>query len=198
MTAAGARGPAAPLLEVPGIPEPFDLELLPRAPLDADGTSRVAVRTGVLADAYGNVLLDGTAVTFAVAGDTRCLIEAEVIDGRATAYVPTPAAPGSVVVTATAVGTAGRPLTVAFAPSVGSLPAAAAWSDGTLRVDAGPILGPVGALVPDGTEVTIAVDDAGMVSALTVDGRIGVAIELPEVPSRVAITAAGNTVEVAT
>lgn len=196
-----SRGPAATLLEVPDRPHPFSLELLPRAPLDADGASWVAVRTGVLADAYGNVLLDGTAATFTVgrAGATKSIIETDVIDGRATALVPAPDAAGTLVVRAAVAGTHSAPLTVAFGSALGAgrIAAGASWDDGTLTAEAGPLLGPLGELIDDGTPVELVVDGATAATVPTTGGRVRFTVPAPERPDLVAIVVAGTSIEVA-
>ena len=79
------------------------------------------------------------------------------IDGAAEAQLQAPDTPGDVVVRATLYGVESRPLTITFAPgpAVGSFPVGVQVNtrEGVLTLTAGPLLGPLGQFVPDGTPV---------------------------------------------
>ncbi len=157
-SAEGAHGPDASYTEIPGWPAPFGL-LAAADGVPADGRQLVTLRTEVIRDRFGNPMVDGTLVTLSVDtpdGATR-LIPAYTIDGAAEAQLQAPDTPGDVVVRATLYGVESRPLTITFAPgpAVGSFPVGVQVNtrEGVLTLTAGPLLGPLGQFVPDGTPV---------------------------------------------
>lgn len=173
-------GPQVSLDEVAAPPVPFTLEPVdPRvaAGTGADGQSLVAVRTAVLRDPFGNVEPDGTAVTVAwqgAGGSSRTT--AVTVAGVATATVPAPEAPDTLVVTAECRGTATTaPLRLGFGPVVREVAVRGSRSDAGVAVDVGPVRRDGGAYVPDGARVSVEVRDAaGVVSAAAGRLRDGV------------------------
>lgn len=156
--AGDARGPDALLLEVPGSPVPFGLRHTGGA-LVADGATLVTVTTDPLTDRHGNPLLDGTAVRFVarLAGDIESVVDTVTVGGRAEAIIEAPQTPGTREVTAVVDGVAGETLDLAFLPAIAmtGIPVEVTEADGGLRVRVGPLYGPLGELVPDGTEVSV-------------------------------------------
>ncbi|NCC31632.1 MAG: hypothetical protein EOM24_06335 [Chloroflexia bacterium] len=153
-----AHGPEASLTETPGWPVPFTLSASPRG-LPADGRQLVALRTARIVDRYGNEMLDGTLVTFVVESTDRTLrlIPAYTINGVAEAYFQSPATPGRLTVYATLYGVKSLPLRIDFKPglAVGTIAVQARVDQktGIVTLEAGPLLGNLGQLVPEGTEV---------------------------------------------
>lgn len=187
--AAGAHGPDATFEEIPGWPGAFGITASP-AGVPADGRQLVTLRTDVIRDAFGNPMTDGTLVTFVVdtPGALPRFIPAYTIDGAAEAQFQAPEAPGEVMARATLFGVESRPLTLTFAPgpAVGTFPVAVQVNarDGLVAIDAGPLLGPIGQFVPDGTPVRFRITGpdgaAREVEALAEQGRAGVELRLAE------------------
>lgn len=93
--------PAAVLIEFPDWPTGLTLTATPpRAP--ADGRANVSLRTGVIRDRFGNVVPDGTLVSFVLEGAPRPQrdITAFTIDGVAEAVLRAPRRPQRVAVRA--------------------------------------------------------------------------------------------------
>jgi hypothetical protein len=123
-SAGDAGGPSAALEEVAGVPQPFALSATPER-LPADGRQLATLRTEPLRDRFGNVLPDGTRVTFVATmpdGTTRT-IPASTLDGSAAAPLQAPAAPGIATVYAVAAEVESTPLRLRFTPDpLGSAP----------------------------------------------------------------------------
>ncbi|MBP1464903.1 hypothetical protein EYB53_004190 [Candidatus Chloroploca sp. M-50] len=153
-----AHGHEASLTETPGWPVRFALSAPPRG-LPADGRQLVALRTSPIVDRYGNQMLDGTLVTFVVEApdSTLRLIPAYTINGVAEAYLQSPATPGRLTAYATLYGVKSLPLRLDFKPglAVGTIAVRASVDQktGIVTLEAGPLLGNLGQLVPEGTEV---------------------------------------------
>ncbi|HYN73434.1 MAG TPA: hypothetical protein VES60_13120 [Nakamurella sp.] len=183
--AGDATGPTASLDEVAAPPVPFTL-----APVDpqaatttvADGQSLVSIRTSLLADPFGNVEPDGTAVTFDWTGpDGPGTGSAVTIAGVARMSLAAPAIPATVTVTASCRGTvtpAGLALT--FASAVSAVPVVAERAPGGIAVVVGPVLQSGGAFVPDGTMANVVVADANTYRTVTsgrlTDGKVQLAV----------------------
>jgi hypothetical protein len=151
-----AHSPERTVMAVPGAPAPFALYTESAQPL-ADGRQLLTVNTAPLRDRFGNSLLDGTAVTFAVTapdGSVRTL-PAQSIDGKASVQIQAPAIPGALTVEALVLDTTSQPLTVDFSAGIGVAPIAvrALATAEQLTLVAGPLLGPLGQYIPDGSEV---------------------------------------------
>lgn len=184
-------GPEATLLEVAGFPVSPTVEAEPRS-VPADGRELITLRTGMLADAFGNVVPDGTLVTFVAdaPGGERNLVPAYTINGVAEAPLQAPTEPGVFTVRATVYDVAGAPLQVAFTPgpAVGTFPLAARTdaSTGAVMLEAGPILGALQQYVPDGTPVLFSVTDAAgkrqWLQAIAESGRASVELRLVDMP----------------
>jgi hypothetical protein len=155
----GAFGPDANLEEVPGWPIPFSLSAEP-GPLPADGRHLVTLRTDTLRDRFGNVVPDGTLVTFVVqegASGLRRSLPGYTLGGIAEVPLQAPLEPGVLQVVATVFDVASLPLQVAFTagPAVGTFPLVAqtASDEDSLLLVGGPMLGPLEQYIPDGTPV---------------------------------------------
>jgi hypothetical protein len=201
------RGRERSFREVAGTARPFELRVDAVAGgRRADGRALTPVTTTTLVDRHGNPLPDGTMVEFrAVGPDGASTMQGVTIGGRATATLEAPGRPGTVDVQAWAAGTASSPLSVTFGAAVSSVPARARVEGDAVVVDIGPVLGPLGGYVPDGTEVTVrAVSSAGgspgPVTRMLRDGRGRVRLDNRDRvrPSAVVVTVSGEitTVEV--
>ncbi|GAA1947339.1 hypothetical protein GCM10009816_05290 [Microbacterium aquimaris] len=153
----------ADLDEVAGPPLPFSLGLAePEGSSHvADGRALLHVRTGPLADAFGNVLADGTAVDFRWEGpDGSGSARALTIAGQAETWIQSPARPGTVTIAARSKGVeAASTLTVATTAALETFPAQASLQGGILTVHVGPARAEDGALLPDGAVVTVSAGD---------------------------------------
>lgn len=163
-TSGNAHSPERTVLAVPGPPVTFGLIAETRQ-RNADGRHLVTVATEPLVDRFGNPLLDGSAVTFLVTnpdGTTRTL-PAQSIDGKATVQIQAPSAAGSVRIEALVLNTTSQVLTLDFEPGIGvaPIPLRATPSADLLTLVAGPLLGPLGQYIPDGTVVRFTVQVAG-------------------------------------
>lgn len=174
-------GPATSLVEVPAPPRRFGLRLVDTvgAPV-ADGRSLLELRTPVLRDAFGNVQLDGTAVTITWTGaEGAGSTVTTTVGGIARVVLQAPSRPGPLVVRATSRGTRSGALRVDLGPAVDELPAVGRWRDGLLEVTVGPlrrtdVATGGGALLDDGTPVDLVVrtsDGPRVVAGQLVDGR---------------------------
>lgn len=166
VAAEAARGPSASLIETPGWPVPFALSADPIA-IPADGHRFLTLRTAPILDRFGNQMLDGTLVTFVASApdDTLQFIPAYTIDGVAKAQLQAPASPGTLTVHATLYGVESLPLRIELGPgpAVGTFPLRAVLdrAAGVVRLEAGPLLGTHGQLVPEATVVHITLASPG-------------------------------------
>ncbi|RMG97021.1 MAG: hypothetical protein D6706_09265 [Chloroflexi bacterium] len=152
------NGPAKELREIPGWPVPFTVTT-EEDQIPADGFHLVTLRTSTIQDAFGNIMPDGTQVMFVVTepdGQPR-LIPAYTLDGIAEAPLQSPLEPGTVVVRGSVYGVESPPLTLTFTdgPAVNDFPVHIRLDEasGAVYLEAGPLLGALGAYVPDGTPV---------------------------------------------
>ena len=194
----GATGPEVEVLEVPGPPATVEL-LAPDQPLRADGRMLVSVATAQLDDRYGNVLLDGTAVSVAMNGPGGSgALTAVTIDGRAEFVIEAPPVPGVVELSAVVDGVSARPLRLEFVTDVLDLPASARRvSDGdrsSVVMTIGPVLTGLGGFVPDGTLVTVTTR-LGEVTAELRDGHAEI-VTAAESGDALAIEVLGKRIEV--
>lgn len=129
-------------------------------PQSAPAGSSVGVRleTGPLADAYGNLLPDGVAVFFVTESSdgSRGWLPAVTVSGRAAAVLAAPPAAATVAVQALVGAGASEPITVTFSAPPQAEPFAlnADVQGAYVTLHAGPLLGDLDALVPDGRTVT--------------------------------------------
>jgi hypothetical protein len=180
-------GLAGDLDVVAGRPVVFGLVAEP-ASAAADGRQLMILRTDLLRDQYQNVLPDGTAVVFVVVmpDGSQQRIPAQTIGGVAQAPLQAATMPGIAAVMAVAEGVASRTQYVEFGagPAQGRIPVTVALqaSERLLIVQIGPLIGPLGELVADGTLIEVQITDSTgqIVSAngATRAGQATIAFEL--------------------
>lgn len=162
INAGDAASPERDVLEVPGKPVPFSLYAQPN-PAVADGRQMVAITSGQIQDGFGNTLLDGTSATLLAESDdgSRRMIPAFTQDGRIYASLQSPARPGALRLFALVDDVKSEGLTLTFTPgpAVRPFPVRVAVSGDDLWLTAGPLLGPIGQFIPDGTEVRFTLTD---------------------------------------
>lgn len=173
--AGDAVGPEGIVDEVAGWPVPFDLTVEPVS-VPADGRSQVMLRTTELRDVYGNVLPDGTLVTFIATGlEGEHRIPSVSVGGYAEAPLRSPTLPQTVDVRAIVFDVESREVVVRFTdgPAVGSFPVSTIVLEqaGKLVIDIGPTTGSLGQYVPDGTVVTAEITH-GEGTPLRVEGTV--------------------------
>jgi hypothetical protein len=193
----GATGPEVQVAEVPGPPAAVSVEP-PTVPVRADGRTLLEVTTGVLADRFGNVLLDGTSARLVGEGpDGRFSLVGVTIEGRATFRLQAPITAGAVRFTVFVDGVASPEVSFTADAEVADVPVAVARTgEGEIvRVDVGPVLTVLGGEAPDGTTVTVTLPDG---TSRTVQLRRGTAsIELSAAPgARLVVSVLGATTEV--
>jgi hypothetical protein len=151
-----AHGPEGELREVAGWPLPPRSATSP-ATLPADGLSLTTLRSGPMADRFGNPLPDGTRVTFALRGPgaQRALLPALTVDGFAEALHEAPQRPGRSTVRAAVHDVGGVPASIDFTagPAVGRFPLWLERDGDDRRLVAGPLIGTLGQDAPEGTLV---------------------------------------------
>lgn len=146
------------LLEVAGWPVPFGLSADPQ-PLPADGRLITTLRTDLIHDKFGNVIPDGTELTFIVNAPDGSFsyIPAHTIDGVAEVPFQAPQQAGDYRVQATILGVVSKKLVVRFTagPAIGTFPITTQkdMTNHNTIVQAGPLLGSLGQYIPDGTPV---------------------------------------------
>lgn len=157
----GATGAEVQVEEVPGQPVAVDIEG-PTSPVRADGRSLVDLTTGVLADQYGNVLLDGTSARLVGEGpDGDFSIVGSTIEGRATFHIQAPTEPGRVQFVVYVDGVASAPVSFAVGREIDDAPVTVTRlsDNGRVRVDIGPVMTELGGRAPDGSKVTVTTPD---------------------------------------
>ncbi len=182
-----ATGPEGQIEEVAGWPIEFTIAAS-SSDLPANGRDQLELMTDVMIDRFGNVLPDGTLVTFVAtspSGETR--IPAVTVGGVATALLRAPAAPSTFEVHALVFDIKSTPITVRFGqgPAAGVFPLSATLEPGTgdLIIDAGTMTTATGGFVPDGTVVTITlINEAATltIQEKTVDGHAHTSIRRTE------------------
>jgi hypothetical protein len=184
-----AHGPEVVLLEVAGWPQSFGVTAVPGT-MAADGYELLTLRTDVVRDEFGNVLPDGTAVTFIVNDEngTERTIPAFLLDGVAETTMQAAVTPGLYQARAVLYGVASQPAQIEFTPgpAVGHVPITITkdGAAGALWLAAGPLLGEMEQYVPDGTRVRFVVrgpDDAEqVVTAVSDAGHAQAELRLAE------------------
>jgi len=173
--------------EVPGPASLFDV----RVPFKddrttafvADGRTLLSIVTGEIDDRFGNRLPDGHLIRLQTDGpDGIGQLTARTIDGIARFELVAPRLPGVVEVSATADGTSSDTIEIEFVPAVSEIPVESVRNEDVLTVSIGPVLDQVGAVVVDGTPVSVAVSGVGAdaVELELIDGRASVAFESNE------------------
>ncbi len=166
-TAGAAHSLQQSLLVVPGPPAPFTIAAEP-SPLTADGEQLITVQSSPLLDDFGNLLLDGTAITFVAEAEdgSRRTMPAQLIAGSATVQLQAPNRPGPITVRAFVLDRASPPLRLDFRAGLAPAPIAVAITigDEEIQLRAGPLLGLLNQYIPDGSEVTFAVQRSGTVT----------------------------------
>lgn len=162
VNAGEASSPERDVLEVPGPPLPFRLYAEPETAV-ADGRQTVAISSEQIRDQYDNLLLDGTSVQLlAESSDgSRRMIPTVTQDGRIYASLQSPGAPGTLTVRAQIVDVLSQPLTLRFTPgpAVRPITVTVELTDDFLVIRGGPLLGPIGQFIPDGTPVGFTITD---------------------------------------
>ena len=165
VTSGDAHGPEGTLNEVAGWPKAFTISAFP-SPIPADGRSVTVLKTSYMVDVNGNVVTDGTLVTFIVSGDSggERRIPAIAVGGVAQASLVAPASAQSLDVWASVYSVESAHLTVRFSdgPAIGAVPVAATldWRAGVVTIDAGPFIGPLGQYTADGLNVDFSISDS--------------------------------------
>ncbi|MCB0168958.1 MAG: hypothetical protein KDJ97_00275 [Anaerolineae bacterium] len=165
--------------ETAGRPLPFTLHA-ERDNLPADGRQLALLTTSSLADVFGNPLPDGLAVAFLVttADGSRRSIPAVTLNGRAQGQVQAPLHPGELTVQADLAGVLSDPLTLTFVagPVVTDFPVTLWRFPDTLDISAGPLVGPLGQFVPDGTPVEFTLSGPDDVQSFNAPAEFGHAV----------------------
>ena len=188
-----ARGPESTIMEVPGWPVSYGITATPTT-APADGRQLITLRTEPIRDRWGNQMLDGTLVTFAVEAPDAAprLIPAYTIDGVAEAQLQAPTTPGVLLVRGTMYGLRSAPLRITFTegPAVNAFRVAATVDpdDGNVRLATSTLLGALGQFVPDGTLVRFTLrgadGDEREVTAEAEHGRAAATVRLADLRSR--------------
>ena len=174
-TVAGQYGPEKELMEIPGWPVTFDLQVDPPT-IVADGRQQLTLQTGMLTDEFDNVLPDGTLVTFTVYEDddltARRSLFTYTLDGIASVPLQSPATPTTFTIVGSILGVVSEPLTLSFedGPAVGRFAVTSRIDSiaGEVILKAGPLLGSLAQYVPDGTAVVFLISQNGNEMATTV------------------------------
>jgi hypothetical protein len=161
--------------------------------LVADGRQLIEVSTSTIVDRFGNRLLDGHLVQLRTDGPGGVgLATATTIDGIARFRVPAPSRPGTVTLAAMVDGTVGEPMILTFAPAVSAIPAVVRIDDtGSSIVDVGPVLDALGAVVSDGTPVTVSTDGAESIDLPLRGGMASIDVGVLDVGTAVDIEVLG-------
>jgi hypothetical protein len=159
-----AFGPDSVFLETAGWPVSFKLSAEPDN-VPADGRSLINIKSDIIKDRFGNVMPDGTLITFIIEspnGDRRT-VPSSTIKGIAETPLQAPRDPVLLKVKATVYGAESEQLTVAFTPgpAVGNIPLEVKKDtpNRVVTLSAGPLLGGLEQFVPDGTPVMFRVTD---------------------------------------
>ncbi|MFD2574382.1 hypothetical protein ACFSUS_27350 [Spirosoma soli] len=193
--AGNVSGKEKELLEVPGFPVNFKIEASNYTPL-ADQRQGFRILTNVLVDQHNNVVSDGTLVQFRCVdpdGSIR-LIKGYTLRGGAEVALENPGYAGSMQVSASVYG-AGRSnvLTLRFPENLKSVPVQIDQKRHRLRI--GPLTESLDQLVPNGTMVTVQIDDRDPVSIEVVGGYAEADLMgIPPGPHSVELTVSGRTI----
>lgn len=153
-----SQGPAIDLNESPGDPRDILLQADP-IEMTADEVSISIVQAGPLRDSVGNQVADGTLVQFIIEGprQARRLLMAQSVNGLAEVGLPAADSPGQATIWAMVLNQVSQPITITYTPgpAVEAIPLQIESFDWQqeLTLAAGPIIGPLGEFVADGTSV---------------------------------------------
>ncbi|NNE73879.1 MAG: hypothetical protein HKN26_09460 [Acidimicrobiales bacterium] len=154
-SAAGQDGPVVSFEEVPGRAAAVDVRPLAATPT-ADGRSVVSISTEPIADAFGNLVLDGTEGHFRIGSAAGVsMVPGVVVSGRLRAEWTVPAQPGRVSLVAEVHGRTSSIEWVWFATAVADVPTSVRAHPDGVEVRIGPVRNADGAFVADGTTVEI-------------------------------------------
>ncbi len=177
-----AVGQEKVLLEEPGYPVKFSIKPVKVYPY-ADSRQFFTVESSEITDEFGNKVADGTLITYAIrdADGSQRQLTAYSIDGRAKLAVKNPEVVGSLYIVGTVFGDAGsNTLNVNFKQLISEI---------TIKFDAknqqlivGPLVGPLGQYVPDGSEVKVEFRPIGLKkTAVVIEGKAKIKTsELPK------------------
>lgn len=177
--------------EVPGPAVRVELERVDDDRLVADGRGLVDVRTKPISDRFGNQLLDGHVVRVHVSGPAGSgQLTARTIDGVARFEMPAPDRPGQAELIASVGGVTSAPIELDFGSAVSSLPIEVHTDEGRVVVGVGPVLDAAGAVVIDGTVVTVAgLPGREPIELQLVDGRASIDVAVGDAQGDLAIHA---------
>ncbi|WP_040006374.1 hypothetical protein [Fibrisoma limi] len=168
--AENVSGKEKELLEVPGFPVNFTIQASNYTPL-ADQRQNFRVRTNVLTDSYGNVVSDGTLVRFQCLDPNKTvrIVKGYTLRGVAEVSLENPGYEGSMRISASVFG-AGKSnvLTLSFPENLKRIPVQVDQKRRLLRI--GPLTESLDQLVPNGTAVTVQIDDRDPLAIETVGG----------------------------
>ncbi len=189
----GVFGKEKELLEVPGFPVDFSIRAA-NHPTTADGRQVFRVRTSELADRHHNPLPDGTLVQFQCtdADGTLRLLSGYTLRSVAEVALEHPRSAGSLLVQASVYG-GGRSnrLAVPFTIQEKTIPIV--YNRDLKRMRLGPLTESLDQLVPDGTDMTIQVDNQQAIQTEVVSGYASVDLrDVPVGPHSLDIRVAGR------
>ena len=154
------------LLEVAGWPVPFDVSADP-AQLPANGNLVATLSTAPVVDKFGNVMPDGTLITFIVhaPNGSYSTIPAYTIDGKAQALLQAPVEPGLYTIEATVLGVTSHKFVMQFTPgpvvNTFAIKVQKDVKNNRYLLLVGPMLGSLGQYIPDGTIIRFLIVSAG-------------------------------------
>jgi hypothetical protein len=145
----------------------------------SDGRSILRIATEPLVDAFGNVVLDGSAVEFtAETPEGRVRQVNTTINGVATMHLEAPQRPGPITITATARSAVSEPLTLSVAPGVERIEAQARRTGGQVEFSVRAESLVSGGFVPDGTLADF-ITGGRVFRAQMKDGAAAIRLDLP-------------------
>ena len=137
------------------MPVEFSIELMSHYPY-ADARQYMHLKTSVMRDQWENIVADGTMIQFTIEEDGELVgaYQAFSIGGIANVYIENPSRAIEWKITASLHDQLkSNEIKVSFARSVNDYPLQ--WNRETKNLTIGPVIGVLGQLVPDGTEVKI-------------------------------------------
>jgi hypothetical protein len=172
-TIGNATGAATSLTETSGQPTAFTLTASPTI-LPADGNSQITIKTSVIRDRFGNMLSDGTLVTFTLTEEdgTRITATSYTLSGIAQIAIQAPKQAGKLQIIGSIYGLETTPIaiTLTAGPAVGNIPINITLDPnlGTITLNVGPIISALGGFIADGLPVACTVtDNIGRTIAMT-------------------------------
>lgn len=159
------------LLEEAGYPENFEIKVFNKYKY-ADNRQFFKVETSIITDKFGNQVADGTLVNFLVidANNEQRQLTAYTIEGIARLNILNPILEGNITIKASIYGDVfSNELSVFFEKLIDELPIN--YQKKQNRISIGPLVGPLGQYVPDGSEVKIVISPTdNYVDAVVVNG----------------------------